>query len=282
LDFKYNKEKVEIKMQDNTHLDLMQKKISVLEVSNLTVERAGSVVIENANFSIRKGDYVGIVGPNGGGKTSLLLALLNILPKKEGSIRLFGQEIESFSNWEKVAYVPQHATNFDSQFPLSVRELVSLGRITRNNLGRTLKRSDIEAVDQSLEFMGITEIADKRIGQLSGGQKQRVFVAKALVRNPEIILLDEPIGGVDAKTQEKFFKKLSDLNIKKGITILLVTHDLTAVFCRMSKVICMNRFVNVTELNGDVEPEEVLRKAYGEHFHFVFHDHKCEQVFEDE
>jgi zinc transport system ATP-binding protein len=282
LDFKYNKEKVEIKMQDNTHLDLMQEKISVLEVSNLTVERAGSVVIENANFSIHKGDYVGIVGPNGGGKTSLLLALLNILPKKEGSIRLFGQEIESFSNWEKVAYVPQHATNFDSQFPLSVRELVSLGRITRNNLGRTLKRSDIEAVDQSLEFMGITEIADKRIGQLSGGQKQRVFVAKALVRNPEIILLDEPIGGVDAKTQEKFFKKLSDLNIKKGITILLVTHDLTAVFCRMSKVICMNRFVNVTELNGDVEPEEVLRKAYGEHFHFVFHDHKCEQVFEDE
>jgi zinc transport system ATP-binding protein len=269
-------------MQDNTHLDLMQKKISVLEVSNLTVERAGSVVIENANFSIHKGDYVGIVGPNGGGKTSLLLALLNILPKKEGSIRLFGQEIQSFSNWEKVAYVPQHATNFDSQFPLSVRELVSLGRITRNNLGRTLKRSDIEAVDQSLEFMGITEIADKRIGQLSGGQKQRVFVAKALVRNPEIILLDEPIGGVDAKTQEKFFKKLSDLNIKKGITILLVTHDLTAVFCRMSKVICMNRFVNVTELNGDIEPDEVLRKAYGEHFHFVFHDHKCERVFEDE
>jgi zinc transport system ATP-binding protein len=282
LDFKYNKEKVEIKMQDNTHLDLMQEKISVLEVSNLTVERAGSVVIENANFSIHKGDYVGIVGPNGGGKTSLLLALLNILPKKEGSIRLFGQEIQSFSNWEKVAYVPQHATNFDSQFPLSVRELVSLGRITRNNLGRTLKRSDIEAVDQSLEFMGITEIADKRIGQLSGGQKQRVFVAKALVRNPEIILLDEPIGGVDAKTQEKFFKKLSDLNIKKGITILLVTHDLTAVFCRMSKVICMNRFVNVTELNGDIEPDEVLRKAYGEHFHFVFHDHKCERVFEDE
>jgi zinc transport system ATP-binding protein len=165
---------------------------------------------------------------------------------------------------------------------LSVRELVSLGRVNRSNLGRTLKHTDLEAVDQALEFMGVSDVANKRIGQLSGGQKQRVFVAKALVRHPEIILLDEPIGGVDAQTQEKFFKKLSDLNVKKGITILLVTHDLTAVFCRMSKVMCINRFVNVTELTKDVKPEEVLREAYGEHFHFVFHNHECERVFEDE
>ena len=240
------------------------------------------MVIEDAHFTIHKGDYVGVVGPNGGGKTTLLLALLNILPRKKGNIRLFGQDIESFSRWEKVAFVPQHALNFDSQFPLSVRELVSLGRVNRNNLGRTLKHTDLEAVDQALEFMGVSDVANKRIGQLSGGQKQRVFVAKALVRNPEIILLDEPIGGIDAQTQEKFFKKLSDLNVKKGITILLVTHDLTAVFCRMSKVMCINRFVNVTELTEDVKPEEVLRKAYGEHFHFVFHKHECERVFEDE
>ena len=159
---------------------------------------------------------------------------------------------------------------------------MSLGRVNRSNLGRTLKREDWESVDEVLEFMGISDIADKRIGQLSGGQKQRVFVAKALVRNPEIILLDEPIVGVDADTQEKFYKKLSDLNLKKGITILLVTHDLTAVFCRMSKVMCVNRWVNVAEITEGVEPEEVLRKAYGEHFHFVFHNHECRRVFEDE
>ncbi|MCJ7721593.1 ATP-binding cassette domain-containing protein, partial [Candidatus Bathyarchaeota archaeon] len=199
-----------------------------------------------------------------------------------GTIRLFGQEIESFSSWEKIAFVPQHALNFDSQFPLSVRELVSLGRVNRGNLGRPLKRTDWAAVDGALEFMGISDITDRRIGQLSGGQKQRVFVAKALVRKPEIILLDEPIVGVDAKTQEKFYKKLSDLNVAKGITILLVTHDLTAVFCRMSKVMCINRLVNIAEINEDLKPDEVLRKAYGEHFHFVFHEHKCERVFEDE
>ncbi len=260
----------------------MQEKTAVLEVTNLQVDRGNSVVIEDANFTINQGDYVGIVGPNGGGKTTLLLSLLNSIPKAKGKIRLFGQNIESFSHWDKVAFVSQHAVNFDSHFPLSVRELVSLGRANINNLGRPLKHSDWEAVDEAIEFMGISDISDKRIGQLSGGQKQRVFVAKALVRHPEIILLDEPIVGVDAKTQEKFYKKLSDLNIQRGITILLVTHDLTAVFCRMSKVMCINHFVNVTEITKDVEPEEVLRKAYGDHFHFVFHKHECERVFGDE
>jgi zinc transport system ATP-binding protein len=269
-------------MLDNIQRVAMQEKTPVLEVSNLSVSRSNSVVIEDANFTIRRGDYVGIVGPNGGGKTSLLLALLNITPRTKGTIRFFGQDIESFSHWEKVAYVPQHAINFDSQFPLTARELVSLGRVNRSNLGRTLKRTDLESVDDALDFMGISDIANKRIGQLSGGQKQRVFVAKALVRKPEIILLDEPTVGVDAKTQEKFYKKLSDLNIKKGITIMLVTHDLTAVFCRMSKVMCVNRWVNISEITADLKHEEILSKAYGEHFHFVFHEHECKRVFEDE
>lgn len=260
----------------------MSDKIPVLDVSGLDVSRANSLVIEDAKFSIQKGDYVGIVGPNGGGKTTLLLALLNIIPKTKGNIRLFGQNIESFSNWEKVAYVPQHAVNFDSQFPLTVKELVSLGRVNRKNLGRPLKQSDWKAVKEALEFMGIADIENRRIGQLSGGQKQRVFVAKALVRNPEIILLDEPIVGVDTKTQEKFYKKLSELNIKKNITILLVTHDLTAVFCRMSQVMCVNRRVNIAEITKDLKPEQILGEAYGEHFHFVFHQHKCEMDNDNE
>jgi zinc transport system ATP-binding protein len=268
---------INLKRNDaDTQSGIMTNKIPVLEVSGLNVSRDNSLVIEDAQFTIHKGDYVGIVGPNGGGKTTLLLALLNSMPKTKGSIRLFGQNIESFSNWEKVAYVPQHAVNFDSQFPLTIKELVSLGRVNRKNLGRPLKSADWQKVQEVLDFMGLSEIKDRRIGQLSGGQKQRVFVAKALVRNPEIILLDEPIVGVDTKTQEKFYKKLSELNVKKSITILLVTHDLTAVFCRMSKVMCVNRLVNVAEITKDLKPEEILRETYGEHFHFVFHQHKCE------
>jgi zinc transport system ATP-binding protein len=260
----------------------MKEKTPILEVSDLQVNRSNSVVIEHANFTIHRGDYVGLVGPNGGGKTTLILAILNILPRTKGIIRLFGQDIKSFSDWEKVAYVSQNAINFDPQFPLSVRELVALGRVNRSNLGRTLKSADWKAVDDILEFMGISDVADRRIGQLSGGQKQRVFVAKSLVRKPEIILLDEPIVGVDAETQEKFYKKLSDLNIEKEITILLVTHDLTAVFCRMSKVMCVNRLVNVSEITKSLKPEEVLKEVYGDHFHFVFHKHECKRVFKDE
>ena len=269
-------------MLDNIQAGVMEQKHPVLEVSNLHVTRFNSLVIEDANFIINRGDYVGIVGPNGGGKTTLLLALLNLLPRTKGTISLFGQDIESFSSWEKVAYVPQDAISFDPHFPLSVRELVALGRVNRSNIGRTLKRGDWNAVDKSLDFMGISDLANRRIGQLSGGQKQRIFVAKALVRKPEIIFLDEPVVGVDARTQEKFYKKLSDLNVAKGITILLVTHDLTAVFCRMSKVMCINRWANLAEITEDLEPGEFLRKAYGEHFHFVFHKHECERIFEDE
>lgn len=254
----------------------------VLEVRNLYVTRSKDLVIEDASFAIHRGDYVGIVGPNGGGKTTLLLALLKILPKEKGSVRFFGEDIESFSHWERVAYVSQDAVNFDTHFPLTVRELVALGRINSTNLGRRFNQDDWNAVDKAIEFMGISNIAGRRIGQLSGGQKQRVFVAKALVRNPEILIMDEPVTGVDASTQERFYKRLSNLNTSKGITILIVSHDLTAVFCRMSKVMCVNRAVNVSDITKDLDPNKALRWAYGEHFHFVFHEHTCQRMFNDE
>jgi zinc transport system ATP-binding protein len=252
----------------------------IIEVSNLDIERTNTLVIEHATFTVNRGDYVGIVGPNGGGKTTLLLALLNIIPYKHGTIRFFNENISSFSHWERIAFVSQDATNFDPQFPLSVEELVGLGRLNRSTIGRRLHQADRDAVDEALRFMGISELAQKRIGELSGGQKQRVFVAKALVRNPDILFLDEPIAGIDANMLEGFYKKLSDLNAQKGITILLVSHDLTAVFCRMSKVMCVNREVNIEEITKDTDPNTLLKKAYGEHFHFVFHEHTCKGAFD--
>jgi zinc transport system ATP-binding protein len=162
----------------------------IIEVKNLDIERSNAMVIEHATFTINRGDYVGIVGPNGGGKTSLLLALLRIIPFKQGTIRFFNEDISAFSQWERIAFVSQDATNFDPQFPLSVKELVALGRVNRKNIGRRLHPTDRDAVDEALRFMGIEELAQKRIGELSGGQKQRVFVAKALVRDPDILFHD--------------------------------------------------------------------------------------------
>ena len=254
----------------------------VLKVHNVDVIRSGALVIQNATFSINTGDYVGLVGPNGGGKTTLILSLLNFLPRVRGSIQLFGTDIDKFSAWEKVAYISQNATSFDNQFPLTVRELVSLGRIKKGNIARRFTHEDWEAIDDSISFMGLIDVAHKRIGQLSGGQKQRVFVAKALARNPEVIFLDEPVVGVDAATEEKFYKRLSNLNTKRKTTILIVTHDLTSVFCRMSKVLCVNKQVEFAQITDSLDPNSLLKRAYGEHFHFVFHRHECHGVFQDE
>lgn len=257
----------------------MQQYSPILEVENLYVNRNGAPVIEDATFSINRGDYVGVVGPNGGGKTTLLSAILTFIPYSKGSIRLFGTDLTKFSSWQKVAYISQHATSFEDQFPLTVRELVSLGCIKKGKLGRRFTHEDWKNVDENLEFMGLTEVANRRIGQLSGGQKQRVFVAKALTHNPELILLDEPIVGVDSNAQEKFYKKLSDLNIERQTTIMIVTHDLASVFCRMSKVMCINKNVEIAQITQDLDANMMLKRAYGEHFHFVFHKHSCEGVF---
>jgi zinc transport system ATP-binding protein len=129
--------------------------------------------------------------------------------------------------------------------------------------------------------MGISKLAGRRIGQLSGGQKQRVFVAKAIVRNPEILILDEPAAGVDHEAEERFNMKLSDLNKKQGTTILIVSHDLAAVFCRMNRVMCINKKVYTSDITPEADPNEILKKAYGDHFHFVFHEHTCEGIVED-
>ncbi len=254
----------------------------VIEVEGVSISRSGEKIIENASFTVGKSDFVGVVGPNGSGKTTLLKATLGLLPRDSGNIKLFGTPIEQFRDWERVAYVGQDATHFDQSFPLSVRELVSLGRITRGNVGRRLGSEDWKHVDAMLKFMGIFELATKRIGQLSGGQKQRVFVAKAMARDPDVLFLDEPITGVDPETQERFYMKLSNLNRQKGTTIIDVSHDLSAVFCRMGKVICVNKEVNVADIGDEAQFTNALKKAYGEHFHFVFHEHMCEGLFEDD
>lgn len=254
----------------------------ILEVKNLQVMRNERMVINDASFDIMRGDYVGIVGPNGGGKTTLLLTILGRMPRLNGSIKWFGKDLEEFKEWYRIAFIPQDATNFDNNFPLSVREFVVLGRLGRK-AGIKIEKEDWEEVESALEFMGLSDFANKRIGELSEGQKQRMFVARALVRKPEVLILDEPISGMDATAQEKFYQKMSELNNKMKVTILMVSHDLSAVFCRMNKIICVNKEVYSADIREDEREnlEGILRKTYGEHFYFVFHKHECKGEFID-
>ena len=246
-----------------------------IEVVGATVVRDGEVVIEGATFTVDRGDYVGVVGPNGGGKTSLVYAILGILPLQRGDIRLFGRPIRSFRDWQRVGYVAQDATDFDSAFPMTVRELVALGRLRRETLGRRLSAGDWRMVDQALGTMRLHHLAGRRVGHLSGGQKQRVFVAKALARSPDLLILDEPATGVDLQTQEEFYGLLANVNEERGTTILMVSHDLATVFCQMSKVACVNRRVHFSPITPGMDEGELLKKAYGDHFTFVFHEHQC-------
>jgi zinc transport system ATP-binding protein len=260
----------------------MIRNTPIIEVEGVTISRSGEKVIEDATFKVMRGDFVGVVGPNGGGKTTILKATLGLLPRDDGVIRIFGTPIEQFRDWRRVAYVSQDSINFDQSFPLSVRELVSLGRINSENIGHRLNAKDWGSVDEMLKLMGIRDLSEKRVGQLSGGQKQRVFVAKAMARDPEVLFLDEPVAGVDAETQERFYMKLSNLNAQRGTTIIDVSHDLSSVFCRMNRVVCVNRRVNVADIGDEASFASALKKAYGDHFHFVFHEHICEGLFEDD
>ena len=250
--------------------------VFAIEVDNATVARDGEAVIEDATFSVEVGAYAGMVGPNGGGKTSMVKAILGLLPLSRGDIRIFGTSVSEFREWGRVGYIAQDATDFDPHFPMTVRELVALGRVRRETLARRLSSEDWRQVDSALDLMDIKDIARRRVGHLSGGQKQRVFVAKALVREPDLLILDEPVTGVDLATQEEFYGLLSRVNRERGTTILMISHDLATVFCQMSNVVCVNRTVHSSIITPEMDEGALLRKVYGDHFTFVFHRHQCE------
>jgi len=222
----------------------------VVEIDGLTVVRNGDVVIDRACLNVMPGDYVGLVGPNGGGKTTLVRAMLGQLPAHSGAVRMFGRPVETFDQWHRVAYVPQDAVAFDPQFPLSVRELVSLGRVRRSNLFRRLGRGDRERVDGAMALMGLSELADMRVGRLSGGQKQRAFVAKALASEPELLVLDEPSAGLDSRGREVLNDGLAELNRLRGTTLVVVSHDLPLVLSRMSRAVRVDRTVREADVAG--------------------------------
>ncbi len=248
---------------------------NVLQVKDLTVKYDTSIVLEGVNLEADQGDVVGIVGPNGGGKTTLLNAILGIVPVTEGSIRLFGKDISEFRDFGSVGYVSQNAIQFDPIFPATVREIVSLGCVRRSNMGRILKQTDWEDVDSAIKTVGLSGLADRKISELSGGQKQRIFIARALVRKPKLLILDEAAAGLDICIQDQFVRILRNLRSKDEMTILTVSHDLSGVMCQANKLAVVNRKVYVTDITPTTDPTPMLREAYGHHFTFIFHhDHQ--------
>ncbi len=185
-------------------------------------------VIDNLSFTILERDFVGLVGSNGAGKTTLVRMMVGLLKPSHGEVRLFGEPVSRFEDWDLIGYVPQK-NSLNPLFPATVKEVVMSGLYGKKKMFRRLTKEDYRKCDDALQAMGIEDLADRRIGQLSGGQQQRVFLARALINNPRLLILDEPTVGIDAKTQADFFQLIRHMHEHHHITFVMVTHDLEMV-----------------------------------------------------
>jgi zinc transport system ATP-binding protein len=186
-------------------------------------------VLSNVTFTLNAGDYCGLVGPNGSGKTTLIRILLGFSAPDTGSVALFDENPLTFGNWDRIGYVPQRLVAFNPYFPATVKEIVGLGLLSKHRFPRRPTAHEAASVDRVLKMMDIVEIKNKLIGELSGGQQQRAFIARALVSEPDLLILDEPTAALDPEIREHFFGLLRDLNETSGITILIVTHDIGSI-----------------------------------------------------
>lgn len=227
----------------------------VIDVDKVYYSYESAFALENISFTVNEGDLLGIIGPNGAGKTTLFRLMIGLLEDYQGKITIFGQDIRKNRKvLQKVGYIPQKKI-IEQAFPATVEEIVSLGIN-----GKPSKDKIISAI----ETVGLFEQKNKRIGELSGGQQQRVFIAKALVNDPKLLILDEPATGIDLEAQSKFYGLLKRLNYENKITIIWASHDLDAVNKLADKVACVNRKMFFHgDTNKFFENEELL-KAYSE------------------
>ena len=193
-----------------------------------------SAALDNISFTVNQGDLLGVIGPNGAGKSTLFSCMLGLLKDYRGEIRIFDQETRR-NNFilQNIGYIPQQKS-IEQGFPATVQEIVSLGMIGKKNISK-------DKVASSLQMVDLSDQNNKRIGELSGGQQQRVLIAKALVNEPKLLILDEPTTSVDVETQNKFYNLVKNLNQKNNITIIWASHDLDAVHKIANKVMCLNR-----------------------------------------
>lgn len=232
-------------------------------------------VLENINMDIPKGAFVGLVGPNGSGKTTLIKLILGIHKLQRGEIKLFNTPIQKFKQWNKISFVSQKANSFNRGFPATVFEVVSMGLTSKNGIFHFLNKKDKDKIQHAIESVGMSEFINQNIGNLSGGQQQRVFIARSLVSNPELLILDEPTVGVDAENVERFYDLLHRLNKEKGITLLLVSHDIGTITSYVNSLLCLNKTIHYHGDPAEFQQlsDQELSQFYGHSMHSIVHQH---------
>jgi len=247
---------------------------AVLNVKDLSFGYGAAEALTDVTFSVDRGDYIGLAGPNGAGKTTLIRTVLGLSGRYSGAIELFGTDVKAFSDWGRIGYLSQRATAFNPLFPAAVREVVGLGLLSKKRFPKKLARTDATAVDKALDLMDIANIAKKLLSELSGGQQQRVFLARALVSNPELLILDEPGTALDPQSREGFFEFIKKLNHDKGITIILITHDTAQIGLYANKLLYLDKKVVFYGSFSDFCASAEMHQYFG-HFsqHLICHQH---------
>ncbi len=233
--------------------------MTAITIAGLRVSYGGVTILSDVSFTLEQGEFLAVVGPNGGGKTTLLRAMLGLLDKDAGTV--------TFSPaGARIGYLPQRSSWADPLFPATVREVVASGLPPRRSWRRRPTPADREAVGRALALLSIEDLADKRVGRLSGGQQQRTHLARALVGSPAILMLDEPTGALDPSTRMCFFKTLAGIREKNGATVVVVTHDTHHLSGYAQKILFMDRAVRY------FGPIERYRELEEEHYFGRGHD----------
>jgi zinc transport system ATP-binding protein len=251
----------------------------VLELQNIYVEYGEIHALEDISFKVEEGDFVGVIGPNGAGKTTLLRVVLGLIENCTGTIKFYGRhvhdkhvhgvddvssEVVHRNRTElRLGYVPQNASLQIQNFPATVLEVAHTGRVSKRTLFKRYGKDDHAQVENVLKMVGMYDLRNRKIGELSGGQLQRVFIARALASEPQLLILDEPTSGVDAPSQAKFYELLTSLNKEQGLTLMLSTHDISAISRLCSKVVCINKTIFYHGDPKDFFSGDQMAKAYG-------------------
>ena len=250
----------------------------VIRVEDLNYQVGKQKILSHISFDVEQGDYVALLGPNGGGKTALAKAILGLIVPNSGTIEIFGENRNSFKSWYKIGYVPQNVSLFDNNFPLSVYEAVSLGLAAKKSWFSRLTEKDKQQIEAVISTASIGTLREKNIFELSGGQRQRVMIARALVSQPEILILDEPSTGVDIASQHKFYDFLRKLNKEKNLTIIFITHDLGVIADDVTHVLSVNQELIYSGTAEGMLSCEAVSEVYGTKAHVVHHhcgEHAC-------
>jgi zinc transport system ATP-binding protein len=256
---------------DNFATNLM----SIVSLRNVSLGYNQHTILEDVSLTIEKGDYIGLAGPNGAGKSTLVKGILGLLPPSQGEIQLFENPQNKFQDWNKIGFLPQKPPETIFGFPGTVREVVSLGLISQKSWPKLLDRKDYQKVENILKKLHIDHLAFLPLSELSGGQQQRVFLARALVSNPELLILDEPTNALDPKVRNEFFETLKDLN-SEGVTIILISHDTTSIGEYASKLLYLDRKVVFYGTFTEFCQTNEMNDFFGHHSHHQICHQDCD------